>query len=144
MSARYENFGVRFLYPENWGIVDEDASNWPRTVTVQSPDSGFWALHVYSPAQENVDLASDLLKSMRTEYEEIETETITETINDVEFVGYDLNWYCLDFIVTAQIRSFTIGDNSYLVLCQAESREFDELLQVFKAITHTLIEHSAR
>ena len=48
MPAVYEKLGVRFLYPENWQITDEELDGWPQSVSVQSPGSAFWSLHVYS------------------------------------------------------------------------------------------------
>src|SRR5690606_38295341 len=59
MSAVYENFGVSFMYPENWQLADEsgDAEAGPKTVSVNSPGGGFWALHVYEPAVDPQDLA---------------------------------------------------------------------------------------
>jgi len=41
MPAVYENFGVRFLYPENWTITDEVDDGWPCSVTVQSEETAF-------------------------------------------------------------------------------------------------------
>ena len=49
MPAVYQQFGVRFLYPENWSVLDEETDEWPRAVTLQSEETGFWTLQVYPP-----------------------------------------------------------------------------------------------
>ena len=46
MTAVFENAQIRFLYPENWTVAT-DSDTYPPTVTVQSPNSGFWTLVMY-------------------------------------------------------------------------------------------------
>ena len=49
MPAVFEQFGVKLLYPENWSFGELELDEWPRSVTLQSPHTGFWTLHVYPP-----------------------------------------------------------------------------------------------
>ena len=55
-----------------------------------------------------------------------------------EAVGYDMDFCCLDFIITSRTRSFRLGNWTLLMLCQAENREFEQLEDVFHAITLSL------
>src|SRR5688572_29094486 len=82
MPAIYENFGVRFLYPENWSITDEVDDDWPRSVTVQSRDTGFWSLHVYPAGQEFKPIVKELIAAIQTEFTDIEVLPVKETFGE--------------------------------------------------------------
>jgi hypothetical protein len=141
MSATYENFGLSFMYPENWQLADEsgEVDAGPKTVTVQSPSGGFWSLHVYQPASDPLDLANQVRLTMETEYEGLEAHPASEEIGSAKLIGYDMDFYCLDFVVTAQVRSLRVGGRAYVLFCQAESRVFDKLLPGFQARTVSLL-----
>jgi hypothetical protein len=139
MPATYENSEVRFLYPENWMLSEEETEEWPRSLSLQSPSSGFWSLHVY-PTRRNANLAAqEAVTGLREAYEDVESEEVSEKIGPADSVGYNLDFIYLDFIVRAEVRSFDVGPRTVVVLCQAESREFDELARVFRAITLSLL-----
>jgi hypothetical protein len=142
MSGRYQNFGVEFLYPENWEIVDEQSDEWPHRVSVQSPESGYWELHVYPSRIDLGYLSGQALQAMRQEYPKLESELVTDDVCDLPAVGYDLTFFCLDLLVTSRIRSLDVGDRTYLLICQAENREFDRQELVFDAITKSLLDAS--
>ena len=135
----YENAGIRFRYPENWRIIEEQTDGDAQTVSVQSPGSGFWMLQVFPLRQESSELTGDLLQMLRGEYGDIESEPVCQPMLGVEVVGYNLHFFCLDMLVVARARGFTLGNRSCLLLCQAEDREFSELELVFEAMTTSLI-----
>lgn len=139
MTATYEQSGIRFLYPENWKISDEDLDSAPQTVSLQCPGSGFWTLHLYSGGQTPATLVAEVLGAMRQEYDEFEFESLEEKWDDVETCGYVMHFYCLDLLVTARVLGIRDGRRTYIVLWQAENREFDELEPVFRAVTMSLI-----
>ena len=76
---------------------------------------------------------------MRQEYEELEAEAVQEKLAGRDTVGYDLNFYCLDLINTAVVRSFRTNRRTYTIFYQAEDREFAQVEQVFLAIATSLI-----
>ena len=139
MSGTYDKAGVRFLYPETWEVTDELSGELTRVISVQSPEGGFWALHVYPESVEPADLTAEVLQTLRQEYDSLEAEPVTEKIGPAEALGQDLEFYCLDLVVSARIRAFRQGERTYLVLAQAESREFDKLGDVFRAMTVSLL-----
>ena len=141
MSAVYENFGLSFMYPENWQLSDEsgDVDAGPKTVTVNSPGGGFWTVHVYEPAVEPQHLADQFRLTMEGEYEGLESLPIAEEIGQATVTGYDMDFYCLDFVVTAQVRSLRVGKRTYVLSCQAETREFEKVSPVFQAMNYSLL-----
>lgn len=144
MTAVYNQAGVKFLYPENWELADESSRTLPRVISVTSPTGGFWALHVYKSSAEPRELADEVLRSMAQEYDSLESEEVTEQIDIAQAVGYDLDFYCLDLVARASVRAFRQGSRTYLVLAQAESRDFETLAEVFRAITVSLLAPAKR
>ncbi len=139
MTATYENHGITFLYPENWKLTQEQCTERPYEVSVQSPGSGFWSVHVYEESSDPGELVAEALRSMRQEYENIDSEPVVTMIGHLDAAGYELNFYCLDFLVTARIIGFRNAGCTYLVLYQAESSEFEDLGRVFEALTISLV-----
>ena len=140
MPAIYENLGIRFLYPENWSIVDEERDGWPRSVTVQSPETSFWTLLVYPPRQAIGPIIDHVIESIRETYEELEVLEAKETIGDIATSGVDICFFYLDLLVEAKIRVLSTPSATLLWHCQAESREFDKMEPVFQAIAVSLLQ----
>lgn len=139
MVATYDNLGVKFSYPENWRITEDQTNAWPRSVSVHSPTEAFWTLMIYEPGTELEALVDAVRDALSEEYTDFESVPAEQTIEGVDLIGYDLNFYCLDFLVQAKIRALMLGVRPCVILYQGEDREFDEMERVFSAITHDLI-----
>jgi len=140
MAAAFHKTGISFQYPDNWTLEEEQGcEEGAGSVTVFSPGGAFWSVAVHSPSVDPNDLAKAAVAAMKDEYQEIETERTGESIADCQMIGYDLNFYYLDLTNTAQVRSLRTSGATYIVFCQAEDREFDELEAVFRAITFSLL-----
>jgi len=139
MPAVFERFGVRFLYPENWSLMDLEALEWPRTVTLQSPDTGFWTLHVYPPLQEVQPLVEELTAAIGQEFGELEVLPAKEVLGDAEAAGVDIAFFWLDLLVEAKIRYVHTPSATLLWHYQAESREFEKIEPVFQAIAVSML-----
>jgi hypothetical protein len=139
MTAIYDKLGIRFQYPENWTLDEKDALEGENTVSVYSPDGAFWSIVFHSGGVSPKDLAAQALKVMKKEYEQLDAESVQETVHGRKLIGYDLNFYCLDLTNTALIRAFGNSSTSYLILCQADDREFEEVEAVFRAITASCV-----
>lgn len=139
MTAHYDNLDVSFLYPENWQIVDEEPDDWPRGVSVQSPEGGYWELKIYPSHVDCHELNNEVLAAMHQEYTDLESDAVSEDIADLPAVGYNLTFFCLDLLVISHVRSLHVGSRTYLLTCQAENREFEREKPVFDAITRSLL-----
>ena len=139
MTAIYENQGVRFAYPENWTVEDPPDEEADLQVTVASAETAFWSLSVYSGERDARSLLDEVLQAMQAEYPALEHDPADHVIADTQVVGYDLSFYCLDLTNSAWIRVFHRHDATYLLLCQAEDREFDAVEPVFEAMTASLL-----
>ena len=136
MPGIFEKFGIKFLYPENWQLAEEGMEEWPKTVTVQSPEGAFLSLYVYEAGADLRGLVREAVEAMRAEYQDIETDEVLQP-TDADY-GYNLDFYYLDLVVTAQIRGVLLPGKVVVWQCQAESREFDQHELVFRAITTSL------
>ena len=138
MTAIYERSGVSFQYPENWQL-DENRSEEATDVLVRSPGGAIWSLSMFPRACDPAEVAGESLRAMQAEYPELESELVEDTLTDVGLIGFDIDFICLDFIVTVSLRAFRLGDHTLCVTAQAESRDFDSLAEVFRAMTFSLI-----
>ncbi|MGY8768133.1 MAG: hypothetical protein ACKVH8_06860 [Pirellulales bacterium] len=139
MVAKYENFGIKFSYPENWKLQEDQRASWPHSVSVYSPNDAFWNVLVHEPGTNMESAAEAVKEAIEEEYEGVEVEPVEEKIEHLESKGYDLFFYCLDMLVQTRVRAIEAGDLRLLIICQGEDREFDKLNQVFSAISIDLV-----
>jgi hypothetical protein len=139
MVGTFDKQGVRFLYPDNWELSEDTSTADSLTVTLQSPGSAFWLLRILGCENPPERLIAEVLNSMRQEYGEVEASMLQQPLDDVDSVGYDMQFYCLDLLVHSHVRSFVADDRTYLMMYQAEDREFDEVLPVFMAVITSLL-----
>jgi hypothetical protein len=139
MPAVFEKLGIRFLYPDNWTLDEQEAVEGNESVTIYSPTGAFWSIVMHPPGADPKNLAATALQALKAEYEGAEAEPASEEIDGHTLRGYDLNFFYLDLTNTALIRAFRTDDASYLLLCQAEDRDFATLGPVFNAITTSLM-----
>lgn len=142
VPAVYEHRGIRFLYPENWSLVDEEYEDWPHSVTVQSPQTGFWSLHVYPPGQELKPLVKEVVESIQSSFpdQELEVLPVTDEVGETTTKGVDVTFFYLDLLVEARVRTLKTPSATLIWHYQAESRELEAMDQVFLAITTSLLQ----
>lgn len=139
MPAEYSKMGARFSYPENWTLDTDELNEKGNSITVYSPGGGFWSLGVHPAGTNAGQLAAEALEAMGEEYEHLESREISETNAEDILVGYDLNFFYLDLTSTAKIRCVRRSGATYAIFCQAEDREFEQIGEVFRAITASLL-----
>lgn len=141
MAAQFDRLGVRFLYPENWVISEEQADSNPRIVSLESPEGALWTLSLHPDRGDPSVLTKKVLETLQAEeeYVDFDIEPVRQRLADFEAEGYDLQFFCRHQVVSARIRGLNCGDFTLLILCQSEDREFERLEPVFRAITHSLL-----
>ncbi|MDA0657510.1 MAG: hypothetical protein O2931_11135 [Planctomycetota bacterium] len=136
--ATYTGFGIRFQYPSNWVLLEEQTEGWPIGLTVQSPGTAFWSLNLYRKLLPPAALAQEVLAAMRSEYLDLEADPVTSRTGLDSDVAFDLNFYCLDRLVTGKIEIIDYQALTLVILAQAEDLEFEELKAVLAALTESL------
>ena len=137
--AIYEQQGVHFEYPENWKLDDDPSDQSQTTITVFSPGGAFWTLSVLPRDIDLPLMLKTLLDALADEYQDIDSGAVSDQVESQAMVGYDVNFYCLDLTTSALIRGFQTLRASYVLLCQAEDREFTRVKPVFDAMTTSLV-----
>jgi hypothetical protein len=138
MLHHFDKLGVSFAFPDNW-TVEEQPVDGADSVTVSSPGGAFWWLAVHAARPPVADMVRAVVAGLRDEYAGADVEAVEEELAGRDLIGYDVNFYCLDLTTTAQIRGFQTGQATYVMLWQAEDREFELVRPVFEAITASLI-----
>ena len=139
MMSVYEQHGVRFEYPGNWTIDDDQSDQSQTTITVLSPGGAFWTLSVLPSDIDLPSMLKTVLDTLDDEYEDLDSVAVGDQVESQAMVGYDVNFYCLDLTNSAMIRGFQTLRASYVLLCQAEDHEFSQVKLVFDAMTTSLV-----
>ncbi len=143
MPASFDNLGVRFDYPENWTVEDISDSSNSQQVVLSSPYTAFCQLSRH-PAETPLEpLFDEALSALRTDYREIEVEPDDEVLEGWQLQGFSVSFFYLDLINTCWLRGFRTPRATYLVLFQAEDRDFTRTALVFRAILTGLIRNLA-
>ena len=139
MTSEYIKDGIRFQYPENWELEENEADLECRTVSLYSPSGAFWSVSIHPRSTDPHKLLEAATEAMQNEYEQVEFDDLTETIADRQLVGRDINFYCLDLTNTACIRCFEGDQATYTIFYQAEDRDLKEKAPIFLAITTSFL-----
>ena len=140
MTAIFEKHDLKFMYPDNWSLVENQEAEDFIEVSLESPSGSIWSVSVFDD-QENSpeELVESCATALSEQYEDFERFEFQGEIAGVSTVGFDSHFYCLDFLVTAQSRAMRYQNRLMNIFCQAESREFDQNQDVFNAITQSLL-----
>ena len=144
MPAIFEQSGLRFEYPDNWSVELPEEGKSGEQVVVSSPETAFWHLSRHPSEVELEPLFDEVLAALRAEYQDIEVEPAHESLEDFELEGYDVNFICLDLTNTCWLRACRTPSATFLLLCQAEDREFDRVSIVFRAMLISMLRNLAQ
>jgi len=143
MPAVFSRSDLRFEYPENWSLDDSDDQSGSEQVVISSPETAFWHLSRHSPEVELEPLFDEALAALRSEYQDIEVEPAHERLEDHDLEGFDVNFICLDLTNTCRLRACRTPSATFLLICQAEDREFHRVSAVFQAMLASLLRNLA-
>lgn len=140
MTAVFEKHEIQFMYPENWKLVENNETDDFVEVSLESPEGCIWSVSVFPSETDADSLIEHCSEALNDQYEDFERFDYQGEIDQIPVIGFDANFYCLDFLVTAAARALKCGDKCLNIYYQAESRDFDKNAQVFNAITLSLVQ----
>lgn len=141
MPATYDELGVRFEYPDNWSVDQLDNAHSQAGIVVSSPGTAFWQLSRHPAGTDLEPLFDEVLAALRSEYEEIEVEPDDVVIEGRLVRGFTVNFFYLDLTNTCWVRGIETPIGDYLIVCQAEDREFAQVELVFHAMMASMLRH---
>ena len=80
MPGVYEKMGIRFLYPDNWTLDEEEALEGNRSVTVYSPERSVLVDRAAPDGTDPDELASTAVAALQAEYQDSESEPASDQI----------------------------------------------------------------
>jgi hypothetical protein len=143
MSGVYKQGTLRFAYPENWVIEEDEETDALQAVSVLSQETAFWSVMIYEGQRDLAQMAEAVIATLSAEYPQLERDP-AESSADARYpdppgaFGYDLSFPYLDLMNSAILRTFHHRGHTYLVLAQAEDREMEQVEPVFRAMTMSL------
>lgn len=147
MPAEFNSFGIRFLYPENWTLVDREEGEGDQGVTLDLPGGGFVSLEVTQagPAEPVIER---VVAAITNDYESVEREDLSLDVLPAGTPVIDLRFYYLDLLIVSRLVVLTVdrgGDEAAMLVIQlqAESRDFDKNVPVFAAILKQIVDAGA-
>ena len=73
MTATYQKRGLKFLYPENWKLIDEADTELPCSISLETPDGGaFWSVHLYPPEADPDQMLKETVATLQETYPDLE------------------------------------------------------------------------
>ncbi len=141
MTATYQKHEIEFAYPENWKLIqNDDAPEDEINVQVESPTGAFWSLNVLPATVSPAQAIASAMEGLKEQYQDFEIQDAPGwTATEHECESSEALFYCLDFLVTAGVWAFSTDSGTMLVMCQAENREYDQMRDLFQAITVSLL-----
>lgn len=142
MQANFAKYGIKFQYPDNWTLEADQVLQGRGSVSVYSPSGGFWQVTVHEPDRDPDELVDAVVETMRGMYDELDAEETISRIAGHDVVACEMNFYYLDLTNTALVEVIPSRRATYVVMYQAEDREFDNIHRVFEAMTASLVQES--
>lgn len=139
MPATFDQLGLRFEYPDNWSVDQGEDVDANQQVVVSSPHTAFWQLSKHPAGTDLEPLFDEVLAALRSEYQEIEVELEDEVVEGYSITGFTVNFFYLDLTNTCWLRGIVTESANYLLVCQAEDREFAQVELVFRAMLASVL-----
>ena len=141
MPRQFKNDEIELLFPENWLLSQsyQETEGIDFQVMLEHPDGAFWLLSACGSEADAQRLVAEFQREIGEQYESVEWTENNEPLWQQPMRGFDGMFFSLDLLIAAEIRAFTWRTRSFVILTQAENREFDQLRPVFQAITVSLL-----
>lgn len=147
MPATYNKRGLKFLYPENWKLIDEADSDLPCSVSLEAPEgTSFWSLHLYPNSADPDQILKETVSTLQETYPDLEITPWVGDFSDADdsekFAhesAVEAMFYCLDFLIRTRLQVVRTPDYQLLFWFQAEDREFDKQELIFKALATSVL-----
>ena len=135
MTATYEKRGLKFLYPENWKLIDEADSELPCSISLETPDgAAFWSLHLHEPTSDPDEILKATIITLEETYPDLEITPIKPDFESESSAAIETLFFCLDFLIRVRLQVVKTDDYQMMFWFQAEDRDFEKQEMVFKAM----------
>jgi hypothetical protein len=137
MEVTYHSHGVRFQYPQDWELSEQQEGE-QISITLSSPLTAFWTLTLFPDCPDPGDIVAAALDAFYEEYDELDDYPSKTRLCKRPTVARDVDFVCLELLNSAGIRAFRAGEFTVLVLFQFTEGERDETGPILEQITRSL------
>jgi hypothetical protein len=137
MDATYQAHGVRFRYPPEWDVTEQQEGD-QISITVSSPATAFWTVSLFPGCPEPEDIVAAALDAFHEEYDELDEYPSKVRVCKCRTVARDIDFVCLELLNSAGIRAFRARQFTVLVLFQLTEAERAEITPIFESMTRSL------
>jgi hypothetical protein len=137
MDEIYVGHGVRFRYPDDWDLSEQQTVN-EVTVTVSSRETSFWSLTLFFDRPQPEQVLQTAMDALRDEYEDIDVYPVETALCRISNLSRDVEFVCFELINSAFLREYRTARFTALVLYQATDHELQETRSVLEGISNTL------
>jgi hypothetical protein len=132
MQTQYHTDGLRFAYPSDWELTEEQQPD-GLSVTVSSGGTAFCHFLLMPERPAVAKVLETALAAFRESYDEIDSESVQCRIADRAARGFDIDFYCLELLNAAWLRAFRTGRYTVFICSRPVSTGYDAR-QIFDAI----------
>ncbi|MEM9646494.1 MAG: hypothetical protein AAF989_15995, partial [Planctomycetota bacterium] len=126
MPATFDDFGLRFMYPDNWVVADQDEPSGCDGVTIETPGGGFISIEAADPDLSEDEIFAQVRETLLEEYEQVEFDELEEELgDDTRHRIIEMQFYYLDLLITSRALLVETDSRRMLVQLQAEDRDFE-------------------
>ena len=133
----YDAHGVRFDYPEDWGVQEQSQGS-EHLITVSSPETSFWSLGLFFDCPTPDHVVQTVLRALEDDYPEIDIYESRETLLNQQTVSRDVEFVCMELLNSAWIRAFQTPRFTALILSQSTDHELEMAEPILDSITESL------
>ena len=139
MDTIYNSHGVRFRYPAEWELTEQDdGEQISITVTGPPPHAAFWTLTLFPRGPDPSDLVAAAVDAFHEEYDELDDYSSKVRLCKRPTVARDVDFVCLELLNSAGIRAFRAPDFTVFVLYQFTEAERQDAGPILEQITRSL------
>ena len=137
MDEIYVAHGVRFRYPDDWDLSEQQTAN-EVTITISSRETSFWSLTLFFDRPQPERVLETALEAFRDEYDDIDVYPAETMLCRLNNLSRDVEFVCFELINSAFLRVFCTGRFTALVFYQGTDHELEETRSVLEEISNTL------
>ena len=137
MSKTFSAAGIRFTYPDAWGIIEERGPD-ELTISISDGQTANWSVTLMRQRPEPRHVLREAVRAFRDEYDDLDVEEVEEVLANEEALGANLDFECFELLNCAFLRTFQTERYTVLVMFQATDHEMEEMRPVFDEINTSL------
>ena len=129
---------ISIKYPANWRIEADESDGGAWTVTVSSPLTAFAMLALRPDARDPADLADQTLDALKADYQELDAESVVETLSGRAAIGHNIDFLTVDTAITSRTRCLESPAGPVLLMTQVSEFDRERHEPVLDAIVQSL------